>query len=384
MAKNGRFPYPGAIDADGHILEPPDLWEKYIDPQYRDRAIRVRKNQDGLEVLEVGGAPAKYMRPGQLAIMGAMGKSPEELEPHPDRTYVNQAPFGSMDPKERLALMDEEGLEKAIIYPSIGLIWEAEDLEDLELQAAYARAYNRWVVDFCSDSGGRLIPIAHISMGDSQEAARELERAVKSGAKGAFFVPFTPTYKSHAHPDYDPFWAKAQELGVPVGIHPSGEPPAKRVHQRFRDMQKWALWHFNVHGAQGPLQAFTALFQYGLFDRFPKVKVVVLESGAGWAGYLLNRMDAVYQSPFGRTVPLKEKPSYYFYRQCWISGDPDEKAFGHIVDFVGADKFFWASDFPHLDHTGDYMEELRELVEPMSPEVRQKIIGENVAKVYNL
>ena len=177
--------------------------------------------------------------------------------------------------------MDQEGLDKVIIYPSIGLLWETEEVEGLDLQAAYAQAYNRWVVDFCSDSDGRLIPIAHISMGDGNVAAQELERAVKAGAKGAFFVPFTPTNKSHAHPDYDPFWAKAQELDVPVGIHPSGEPPAKRVHQRFKDMQKWALWHFNVHGAQGPLQAFTAMFQYGLFERFPKIKVVVLESGAG-------------------------------------------------------------------------------------------------------
>lgn len=384
MTQQERFPYPGAIDADGHILEPPDVWEQYLEPQYCDRAIRLRTNRDGLEVLELAGGPAKYIRPGQLGLFGAMGKRDKDLEPSPEKTYVNQAPFGAMDPKERLARMDQEGLEKAIIYPSLSLIWESEDIGDLELEAAYARAYNRWVEDFCRDSGGRLIPIAHISLGDPYEAARELERAVKNGAKGAFFVPFTPTYRSHAHPDYDPFWAKAQELDVPVGIHPSGEPPAKRVHQRFRDMQKWALWHFNVHGAQGPLQAFTAMFQYGLFDRFPTVKVVVLESGAGWAGYLLNRMDAVYDSPLGDTVRLKEKPSYYFYRQCWISGDPDEKAFGHVVDFVGADKFFWASDFPHFDHPGNYMEELRELVEPMSEATRQKVIGENVARVYGI
>ena len=175
-----RFPYPGAIDADGHILEPPDVWEKYIDPQYRDRAIRIRTNRDGLEVLEVGGAPAKYMRPGQLSRSGAMGKRGKDLEPNPEKTYVNQAPFGSMDPKERIARMDQEGLERAIIYPSLGLSWEAEDIEDLELQAAYARAYNRWVVDFCAGSGGRLVPIAHISFGDPQEAARELERSVRA------------------------------------------------------------------------------------------------------------------------------------------------------------------------------------------------------------
>jgi len=384
MKEIAKFPYPGAIDADGHILEPPDLWEKYLDPKYRDRAIRIRTNSEGLEVLELAGGPAKYMRPGQLAQFGAMGKGPEVMEPHPSRTYVNQAPCGAMDATERLARMDQEGLEKAIIYPSLGLIWEAEDIGDLELEAAYARAYNRWVEEFCAGSGSRLIPIAHISMGDPHEAARELERSVRNGARGAFFVPFTPTNKSHGHPDYDPFWAKAQELDVPVGIHPSGEPPAKRVHQRFREMQKWAVWHYNVHGAQGPLQAFTALFQYGLFDRFPKAKIVVLESGAGWAGYLLNRMDAVYDSPLGRSVPLKEKPSYYFYRQCWISGDPDEKAFANVVEFVGPDKFFWASDFPHFDHTGDYMEELRELVEPLSAATRQKVIGENVKQAYGL
>lgn len=386
MTSTATFPYAGAVDADGHILEPPDTWEKYIDPQFRDRAVRLRTNEDGLEILELDDRPSKYSQPGQLAQFGAMGKtSQEETAPHPDRTYLSEAPFGSMYPKERLQRMDQEGLDKAIIYPSLGLLWETEDVEDLELQAAFARAYNRWVVEFCADSDGRLIPIAHISMGDGNEAARELERAVKAGCKGAFFVPFTPTNVSHAHPDYDPFWAKAQELDVPVGIHPSGEPPAKRVHQRFKDMQKWALWHYNVHGAQGPLQAFTAMFQYGLFERFPRIKVVVLESGAGWAGYLLNRMDAVYDSPLGDTVRhLKEKPSFYFYRNCWISGDPDEKAFGHVVDFVGADKFFWASDFPHPDHPDNYMRELCELVEPMADDTRQKIIGDNAARVYGL
>ena len=385
MSTHSKFPYTGAIDADGHILEPPDIWEKYIDPQYRDRAIRVRVNEKGLEYLEIDGRPFKYMPAGTLSAFGAMGKStPNRSTPDPSLTYVGEAPFGSMDAQERVQRLDQEGLEKAILYPSIGLIWETEEVGELAYQAALVQAYNRWIIDFCADTNGRLVPIAHISMGDPQEAARELERSVKAGAKGAFFAPFTPTSKSHAHPDYDPFWTMAQELDVPVGIHPASEPPSKRVHQRFKDMQRWAMWHFNVHGGQGPLQAFTAMFQYGLFERFPKIKVVVLESGAGWAGYLLNRMDAVYDSPLGDTVRLKEKPSYYFQRQCWISGDPDEKAFGHVVDFVGADKFFWASDFPHPDHPDNYMQELGELVAPMSASTHQKVLGENVARVYGL
>ena len=124
-------------------------------------------------------------------------------------TYVGEAPFGSMDAQERVRRLDQEGLEKAILYPSIGLIWETEEVGDLAYQAALTTAYNRWITEFCADTNGRLIPVAHISMGDPHEAAKELERSVKAGAKGAFFAPFTPTDKSHAHPDYDPFWAKA-------------------------------------------------------------------------------------------------------------------------------------------------------------------------------
>src|SRR5260370_34936794 len=106
-----------------------------------------------------------------------------------------------MYPKEQVALLDQDGLEKAIIYPPLGLSWETEDVEDLELQAAYARAYNRWVVDFCAGSGRRLIPMAHISFGGGNEATRELEPAVQAGWKGASLVPLTPQQTARHHPE---------------------------------------------------------------------------------------------------------------------------------------------------------------------------------------
>ena len=374
--------YQNIIDADGHILEPLNTWEKYIDPQFRDRAIRIRRDAEGNEYLEFDGRPAKFFNLMGYKLLGAMGQTSEDIAAIAKKPYEECVPFGSMNPKERVQLLDKEGLAATILYPSVGLTWEC-DIEDPTLADAYARAYNRWLVDFCSEDPTRLIAIAHITLTTGHEAATELERAVKEGCKGAFVAPFTITNKAHAHPDYDPFWAKAQELGVPVAIHPMSEHPAKRVYQRFTDM-KWANWYHNVLGAQGPQQAFYVLFQYGLFDRFPELKVVVLESGAGWIGASLDRMDATYETALGTSVKLKEKPSDYFKRQCWISGDPDETALAHIIDHVGDDRFFWATDYPHFDHPGNYLDALENLVTPLSETARRNLLGDSVAKVYGL
>ncbi|MGH7960569.1 MAG: hypothetical protein ACRERD_01930, partial [Candidatus Binatia bacterium] len=101
----------GAIDADGHILEPPDLWEKYLEPKYRDRAIRIRTGSDGLEYFEYNGKPAKLAPPGLPGLAGAMGE--EDFLPSPERTYLRGAPAAAMKVKERIARLDQEGLAKA-------------------------------------------------------------------------------------------------------------------------------------------------------------------------------------------------------------------------------------------------------------------------------
>ena len=376
-----QLPYENVIDADGHILEPPDLWERYIDPPLRERAFRVREH-DGREVIEMDGKRSRFFDFRVLNLLGAMGKAPEELEAMMSDRYPENAPFGSADPKERVELLDREGLARAILYPTLGLVWECE-LEDPELHMAYARAYNRWICEFCSDTGDRLVAIAHISLAEPLGAAAELERSVRAGAKGAFLAPYTLTRIPHAHPDHDVFWAMAQELDVPVAIHPMSEHPKIRTYQRF-DGMKQARWMQNALGMQGPQQAFYGLFQWGLFDRFPRVKAVILESGAGWIGAALDRMDATYETTLGDSVPLKEKPSFYFRRQCWISGDPDETALPLIIDHVGSDRFFWATDFPHFDHPGNYIEELGRLVSGLSETTGRNILGDAATAAYGL
>ncbi|MGA2409445.1 MAG: amidohydrolase family protein [Candidatus Binataceae bacterium] len=405
------------IDADGHILEPPDLWERYLEPRYRDRAVRIRTGRDGLEFLEVNGKPAKLTSAALLHSLGGMGKLRElgaavedlnarkrdnlesRIADHTPGakafdnfgvnghtagdTYLSGCAPGAMDLKERLAILERENMAKAIIYPTLGLLWEAE-VFDPEITSAYCRAYNRWITDFCSDSGGRLVPIAHISLGDPIEAARELERAVKAGCKGAFVAPYTITRKPHGHPDHDVLYAAAQDLDVPIGIHPELEPIEFGVHGRFAGME-WADWYFDLFAAQGVPQAFATFFQYGVFDRFPRLRVVVLESGAGWIGYWLDRADAIYRrTALGGTVQLKERPSFYFKRQCYISADPDERSIAAMTQLIGEDRFFWASDYPHPDHPGDYLEELKGLVSGMTPGAREGVLGRNAAECYRL
>jgi predicted TIM-barrel fold metal-dependent hydrolase len=135
---------------------------------------------------------------------------------------------------------------------------------------------------------------------------------------------------------------------------------------------------------QGVQQAFLSFIALGTLDRFPTLRLGVLESGAGWIGSFLDRADAVGETGQGLAVGLGRRPSDYFRRQCFISADPDETAAPFIVEHVGADGFIWATDFPHPDHPGTWARALERFVGPLSAETRAKILGRNVARIYGL
>ncbi len=380
-----RTDLPDAIDADGHVLEPPDLWERYLEPRHRDRALRIRADDAGLEYLEIAGRPSAVVNRGFPGTMAGMGKiEAAEFRPTPERTYLASAAScpGSMDAAERIGRLDAEGLTAAVLYPPVSLCWEAE-LRDAELSQAYCRAYNRWIADFCRDSGGRLVPVAQLSLTDPEAAGRELERAVRDGCRGAFVVPFTVSREPHGHPVHDPVFARAQDLDVPLAIHPSFEP-AEMTARRFHEARRMNLLRFAA-GSDGVRHAFTTFFDFATFDRFPRLKLVLLESGAGWIGYWLDRIDALTGSTFFRdTVKLELAPSDYFQRQCFISADPDESTIGALADLLGADRFFWASDYPHPDHTADYLRELEKLVAGLASDARAPFLADNVRRAYGI
>jgi predicted TIM-barrel fold metal-dependent hydrolase len=380
-----RLSFTGAVDADGHILEPPDLWETHLEAKYRDRALRLVTDEHGLEELEIGGMRSRMSRRGFPSTLGAMGDPDlRAMQLDPDRTYRGEAPYGAMFPDERSELLSAEGIDAVVLYTTIGLLWEAE-LDDPELSQAYTRAYNRWICEFC-DGNPRLIPTAHLSLSDPSAAARELERAVGEGARGAYVAPFTHDGRPLGHPENDPVFAAAQDLEVPFAIHPTFEPQwTKGTRMGPWENVKELRLLASVTASDGVRQQFTTLFDYGVFDRFPSLKIVVLESGGGWIGYWLDRIDAVYGHTFiGTRVPLQHKPSDYFRERVWISCDPDERTIPALAQRFGADRFMWASDFPHADHTPEYITDLDELASEFDEVARRQFLGDNARSLYRI
>ncbi len=380
-----KLKYPGAVDADGHILESAKCFEEYCEAKYRSNAVRLKEDKDGYEYLEINGVGSKVSRGGNFGNVAQMGQVTRDKGEFDRRLkYGQNLPLGAADPKERLVRLDKEGLEAAIIYPSLALTWETE-CDDADYAQAMTRAYNRWIVDWCSGSGGRLIPVAHLSLGDPKAAAVELERAIKAGHKGGWVVQFTMTRKPHGHPDHDVLFAKAQELDVPLGIHVSLEPQWCWPGRYDKEYLRKQPWFLNVTASDAIRHALASFMQYGTFEKFPRLKLVILEVGAGWIQYWLDRMDAVYDSVMGRGVPLKERPSFYFKRNVWVSADPDEKSLPAMVDLCGSDRFFWATDFPHPDHTANYIEAVEELGDKLpDPKRRRDVLGDNVRRVYDI
>ena len=190
------------------------------------------------------------------------------------------------------------------------------------------------------------------------------------------------TRKPHGHPDHDPFWAKAQELNVPIGIHPTLEPMPPMAATHF-DGMRGETWYFVVMSSLAVQAAITTLFHYGTFEKFPGLGVIILESSGGWISAWLDRMDAKFEA-IGFISRMKRRPSETFKQQCWISCDPDEKTVPAIIDLVGDDRFVWASDYPHQEAKPTTMSDLYEMGTHLSPRARKNVFGATAAQLYDI
>ena len=200
------------IDADSHVMEPPDLWERYLEPRYRDRAIRIVE-EDGIERLMMGD---KIVMMGNLAGLGGANLTAPRVFSGAFR-YRDGCPPASYDPKARLELFREWSVDGGVVFPTIGILPFEGD--DVDLLSAYARAYNTWQAEFAQEADGRVVPIAQLNLRDLDGAITELERCLALGFRGVFLPPEPIGFERPGNPRFDPLWQRCAEAGVAVCIH---------------------------------------------------------------------------------------------------------------------------------------------------------------------
>jgi len=213
-----------------------------------------------------------------------------------------------------------------------------------------------------------------------------LQRCLAAGFKGLFVPPEVVDGHRPGETNFDPIWRVCEEAGAPACLH---------VIVRFNGgAGSFGAWHetrpgtvfsFGM-GATGQLiPAMAALVTDGLFERFPRLKVVSVEAGCGYAAYLMDRLDEKFDilRPMLPT-PLPLKPSDYIRRNCWFVAEPEERTIGAMLELVGEDKILWGSDYPHVDSTLEAPNLIRRSIAGLSPARQAAVLGGNAAKVFGL
>ncbi len=369
MARDGYK----VFDSDMHVLEPVDLWERYLDKPWRHRAPRgstwkptdVGVVVDGTNFFGLAAQIAKVSFPGGL-----------------DRFAPDIA--SGFDAPTQVRAMDREGIDVTVLYPSRGLFVNSDPDMDPAFSAAISRAYNDWLADFCrAGDPARMYGAAMLPAQDVELSIREARRAVEQfGFKAVFLRPNPPQRGVYwHHPRFDPLWAVFQDLGVPVGFH---EGVASRMptvgDDRFAG-DLFALQHACSHPMEQML-ALAAMTLGGVLERFPRLRVAFLEGNGSWLPFWLWRLDEHWENPGKYENPaLTLTPSAYFHRQCWVSLECAETPAPQAVELAGTDCFVFSTDYPHYDTK--YPEATAHFLKlPLSAEAKRKILWDNCARLY--
>ncbi|HYR88127.1 MAG TPA: amidohydrolase family protein [Terriglobia bacterium] len=365
------------VDADGHVLEPIELWEQYLeDPKWLPLGPRFFNDEDGEQHFMLEGEV--LTKKGGLGLGGRNVRQKWDSSLRKQR-WEEQEP-GGFDPGRRVADMDEEGVDMVLLYPTIGLRFTA--LKDADLSAALCRAYNRWLVTYCKPHPHRLFGVGIIPLQEPALAVQELRYAVEQcGFKGVLIRPNPIRSRNLDHPDYYPVWQAAQDLDCVIALHEGGN--VRNNPQVGRDrFDNWAYIHAVAH----PMEMQMALMCFafgGVFEKFPKLKIMFLESGGGWLPFWLERLDEHFEKLDWLLPQCKRPPNEYFKRQCMIQVEADESTLPMTAELVSGDCIVWGSDYPHYDCNWlGAVEKVR--MRQMPQATTRKILGENAVRIFNL
>jgi predicted TIM-barrel fold metal-dependent hydrolase len=354
-----------AIDADGHVYETPEMWAKYFEEPYKSRAPRIIRDSWGNE---------RYLIEGKIGPCDAY-----MLRDFGDVSQIGTTRPGGIEPSLRLGDMDNEGIESAILFGTVAAT--ALAVEDIGFGAAMCRAYNNWLADYCSCDPQRLKGVSVVPFQDVDEAIKELKRGQKLGFVGVE-IPPNAAGKNLDDPYFEPFFAEAERLSIPICIHETLQVLSEIPHgDRNRDM--FALVHAGTF-AINYMNALGRIIYGGLLDRHPNLRVAFLESGASWVPYWMERLDK-YAEALANTLPdLKKAPHEYIRsEQLYFAIEPDEALFPQVVEILGEDRLLYASDYPHWDAERGAITEIHEM-EKVSEHAKKNILRDNAIRFFNL
>jgi predicted TIM-barrel fold metal-dependent hydrolase len=360
------------IDADGHVLEPLAAFDACPE----EHRLQVTRDDFGLDHVYVGNQEIVTVSLGKL---GTPGSDMSDLSHSP---AWDEAQPGGFDPKIRLADMSAEGIDAAVLYPSLGLnFWS---ITDADAATALARAYNDWLASYCAPDPQRLYGAAMVPWQSPDAAVRELRRAHDElGFTAAFVRPNPCLGRTIAHPAHEPFWETAEALDVTIGIHEGSSNTIATLGDDRRPFNPLLL-HAVSHAFEQML-ACAQLVALGVMERHPALRFVFLEAGGGWAPYWLWRLEEQVDGFGGFCPEMRLTPHEYFARQCWVSFEIDEPTLPALAPLLGDDRIVWGSDYPHHDSTfPGAVDKLRATIAPMPDAAQARVLGGNALDCYRL
>ena len=377
------------ISADDHIdlrWLPKDLWTERLPARLRERGPRVVETEKGAFWTWEGQtfSPHGYYTAAQGS--GAMWAI--------ERAGVMRE--GELRPTTadlRLSDMDRDGSDASVMYGPT----DPMAITDPELRRCCYEAYNDWLIAFCAARPERLIGVAQLSMEDPQAAHDELERLAKRGG-----LRHVNILASRANPPvydeaWESFWELAEEVAIPIGFHLAVLVKKTRPDEEKRGAANLVISVASRFAQEPPgiqlLEPITGLIFAGVFDRHPRVKIVMAEAGLAWVPSMIQGLDIWYQrTRDGRrltgdgpiTLP-KLLPSEYFHHNIWISFVDDPLGVKMVGGVLDGDKVMFGSDYPHPASTWPYSQQvIEEQMQSLSAEVRQKILRDNARALFGI
>ncbi len=365
MAKNGFR----VLDSDLHVFEPVDLYERYLDKRFQERIYKV-PNPEGTQGVT-------WVVDGYTFPMRFLGEHPDASK----RDVLDHYRAQNFDSVSQLEAMDVEGLDQAVLFrtsPKMGI----EDLEP-EFAIALCRAWNDWITDFRQLDSKRMQAAAILTLHDVDLTVQELRRCVTElGMVGTQLLPNPIKGREIHDPVFDPLWAEAERLNVPICFHPTPNTYHKEhFANRFVGPYGATLSRMLCNPVE-QMAAIGSMTVGGVFERFPRLRAAFLEANCSWIPWFLWRLDEYWElNRNPETDPLQAAPSEYFRRQAFVNVEPDEHFAGWVIEQMGDDNLIYSSDYPHVDSR--FPEATSLFLKLDIPEKsKEKILWDNCARLY--